>query len=234
MGRSTRVRVLIADDNRIYRRGIRARLSDITGIQVVGEVTTGQDAVTAAIAEKVDVVLMDLQMPGGTGIEAARALAQTPGARGDGTQVAVIMLTAHSDDRHVVEAIDSGAVGYLLKDVETRELVATIFAAAAGGAHIMTSVTRPVLQEFARRRDLTMPGSASPSLLTAAELSVVRKLCSGLTTNELIASALGVTANTVRTHIAAALAKTGSRDRTALALWALRHGLAETVPHPNG
>lgn len=234
MARQTLVRVLIADDNRNYRRGIRLRLSDAEGIVLAGEAATGQDAVNAAISERIDVVLMDLQMPGGSGIEATRALAQAPGARINGGKAAVIMLTAHADDRYVVEAIDSGAVGYLLKDVDRRELVAAILAAARGDAHIMTAVTRPVLHEFARRRNLVMPDSASPSLLTTAELAVVRKLSSGLTTNELIARSLGITANTVRTHIASALAKTDSRDRTALALWALRHGLSDDPRRPNG
>lgn len=221
------IRVLIADDNRAYRRGVRVRLSQTPGIRVIGEVSTGIDAVTVARAEHVHVVLMDLQMPGGTGIDATRELI------GSGTPVAVVVVTAHAADRFLIDALDAGAIGFLPKSHDTRELVAAVRAAASGEGFVSSTVTRSLLAEFARRRRHETD-AATPTSLTPAELDVVQRLSAGMTTNEEIAADLLVSINTVRTHIRSALSKTGTRDRTALALWGLRNGLDRRSSHPHG
>jgi len=215
-------RVLIADDNRAYRKGVRMRLDQVSGITVVGEVSNGADATMAARSERADVVLMDLHMPGGDGLEATRALAG-PGVP---DPVAIIVVTSHSADRFVFEALDSGAVGYLLKGHDTPQLVEAIRAAAAGAGLVSSQVTPSVIRELARRRDRGAPTDLPAlSVLTGAEVAVVRALCHGSTSNVALSDALHVSVNTVRSQLASALKKTGLSDRTQLALWGVHQGL---------
>lgn len=221
------IRVLIADDNRAYRRGVRVRLGQAPDIHVIGEVSTGGDAVTAARAENARVVLMDLQMPGGSGIDATRELLT------GNSSTAIVVVTAHAADRFLIDALDAGAIGFLPKSHDTRELLAAVRAAARGEGYVSSSMTRSLLAEFARRRR-SGDDAATPTSLTRAELDVVQRLSAGMTTNDEIAADLRVSVNTVRTHIRSALGKTGTRDRTALALWGLRNGLDRGASHPHG
>lgn len=224
---ASKIRVLIADDNPVVRRGLRLQLNHAEDLTVVGEASNGADAVTIARTEHVDVVLMDLQMPGGSGLAATRALA---GPDVD-APVNVIVVTNHTAHAYVMEALESGAVGYLLKTHDARELLTAIRAAARGEALVSSRVTVPVIQELTRRR--RTPGAEhdpSLSVLSPAELEVVTHLSRGRTTNEDIAAALFVSVNTVRSQLSSALRKTGLSDRTQLALWAVRRGLDRGQP----
>lgn len=215
-----RIRVLIADDNRAVRLGMRLQLDTVPDITVVGEVGNGADALTVAHAERPDVVLMDLQMPGIDGIEATRRLSTSD----DEGRPAVIVMTSFAVDDYVRAALDAGAIGYLLKTHDSHMLVEAIRAAARGEAIVSSQVLAPVLKEFARRGRAVDPHAPSPAL-TPAELRVASLLARGLTRNEDIAARLHVSAHTVRSQLQSALRKTGHSDRTQLALWAVRQRL---------
>ncbi|KZE41039.1 response regulator [Microbacterium sp. T32] len=210
------IRVLIVDDNRIFRRGVRLRLDNVDDVVVVGEAATGTDAVTAALSERPDVILMDLEMPGMNGIEATRAVIEDSGGR-----VRVIALTSHGEDHLVRRALSNGASGYLLKTHDGAQLVEAIRSVHHGEGVVSSRVTRALLADVVQRRigdeDRGKVASLSPS-----EVAIIRLLSDGVTSNEHVAKRLGVSVNTVRTHIHAALRKVGVADRTQLALWGVR------------
>jgi len=221
------IRVVIADDNRAFRRGVRLRLEHAEGIVVVGEAANGRDAVAAALGERADVVLMDLEMPGMNGIEATRSL------RRDALNAPrVIVLTWHGEHHLALSALAEGASGYLLKTHDTSQLVEAIRAAHRGDALLSTRVTTPLLEQIALSR-LSEEDRRRVRSLTPAEARVVELLSQGVTTNELLASRLLVSVNTIRTHIQAALKKADVTDRTQLALWGVRME-AELASRPNG
>lgn len=213
------IRVLIADDNRSVRKGLRLQLEAAGGIGIVGEVGNGLDAVRVAQAEKVDVVLMDMQMPGMNGADATRRLLAA-----EGDVPAVIVMTSFAVDGYITDAIDAGAVGYLLKSYDSDQVVAAVEAAARGESIVSPRAIAPVLREFVRRRgpdpDVERLASLSP-----AERRVVALLASGITANEAIAASLHVSVHTVRTQLQSALRKVGVADRTQLALWGVRNRL---------
>jgi DNA-binding NarL/FixJ family response regulator len=214
------IRVLIADDNRAVRRGIRLQLESIEAITVIGEATNGKDAVAIARAERADVVLMDLQMPGMHGTEATRILA----GRDVADPIAVVVLTSHAGDRFVLEALEAGAAGYLLKAHDSTHLVDAILAAVRGDALVSPRVTGHVLNELTRQA----PSVADAELLltlTPAERNVIALLSQGTTSNDEIAAQLHVSINTVRSQVRSAMAKLGAVDRTQLALWGARNHL---------
>lgn len=219
------IRVLIADDNRSVRRGLRLQLDAAPGIRVIGEVANGADAVTVARHERAEVVLMDMQMPGMTGAEATRELTSAT----DGPPIAVIVMTSFAIDGYVTAALDAGAVGYLLKSHDSDQLVAAIHAAARGEAVVSSRVAGTLLREFVRR-GAAAPGEADAVGLTAAERRIVATLASGITSNDALAEMLHVSVHTVKSQLQSALRKTGLSDRTQLALWGARNHLdAETV-----
>lgn len=220
-----RIRVLIADDNRIVRRGLRLLLDNAPDIRVVGEVDNGIDAVAVARNERVDIVLMDLQMPGMTGAEATREILRTAPA----STIAIIVMTSFAIDGYVADALDAGVVGYLLKGLDTDHLLDAIHAAARAEAIVSPRVTAPVLREFVRR-GIRHDSPELVARLTAAEHRVVATLSSGITSNEDIAEHLGVSVHTVRSQLHSALKKTGLDDRTQLALWGVRNQLDVAVP----
>lgn len=220
MNRGTeRIRVLIADDNRAVRRGLRVQLDGAPGIHVVGEVSNGIDAVHVARAERADVVLMDIQMPKMSGLTATRLLARPDDGR---APVAVIVMTSFAIDGYVSEALDSGAVGYLLKSHDSDQLVGAIYAASRGEALVSSRVTAPLLREFVRRGGAPEDPEAG-AMLTAAERRVISVLAGGVTSNEGIAEKLQVSVHTVRSQLHSALRKLDLDDRTQLALWGARH-----------
>lgn len=218
MTRPAPIRVLIADDNRSVRKGLRLQLEAAGGVQVIGEVANGLEAVSIARRERANVVLMDLQMPGMTGVEATRELARSATE----PPISVIVMTSYAIDAYVTDALDAGAIGYLLKSHDSDQLVAAIHAAMRGEALLSGRVTTPVLREFVRR------GAADPDTvarLSTAERRVVAVLSSGTTSNEGIAERLRVSVHTVRSQLQSALKKTGMEDRTQLALWGARSHL---------
>lgn len=216
--RPTPIRVLIADDNRSVRKGLRLQLEAAGGVQVLGEVSNGLDAVKVARQERADVVLMDLQMPGMSGVQATRELSRSATE----PPIAVIVMTSYAIDAYVTDALDAGAVGYLLKNHDSDQLVSAVRAAMRGEALLSGRVTSPVLREFVRR------GAVDPGVvaqLSVAERRVVSLLSSGVTSNEQIAARLCVSVHTVRSQLQSALRKAGMDDRTQLALWGVRNHL---------
>ena len=209
----TTIPVLIVDDHAIVREGLRTLLEEEPTIQVVGEATNGWEGVQQAQALKPRVVLMDLVMPELDGLEATRRIKQTV------SDCQVLVLTSFAEDEKVREAIQSGAIGYLLKDVLKPELLKAIHAAAAG---------QPTLHPEAQRhlmRQVSTPGE--PSLLptlTERETDVLRLIAKGLSNRE-IASTLFLTEGTVKGYVSAILAKLEVNDRTQAALYAVKHKL---------
>jgi NarL family two-component system response regulator LiaR len=209
------IRVLVADDHAIVRKGICALLDTEAGIEVVGEAQNGQEAIAQAAQLRPDVVLMDLVMPGVDGLEAIRHVAaHHPRAR-------ILVLTSFAGDDKVFAALKAGALGYLLKDSGPEDLVQAIRQVHAGQASLHPTIARRLLHELAYP---TEPGSGL-AYLTDRELEVLRLLGTGQS-NRQIAAHLGVREATVRTHVSKILAKLKLGSRTQAALYALREGLA--------
>jgi NarL family two-component system response regulator LiaR len=211
------IRVLIADDHAVVRQGLRTFLELQDDIEVVADACDGEEAVSATLEGRPDVVLMDLVMPRLDGIEATRRiLSERPATR-------VIALTSFLDDDKVLPAVRAGAAGYLLKDVEPGELVRAIRAANDGEALLHPAVSARLLREVAA--DEPAPESDDGGL-TAREREVLALVARGLP-NKLIARELGIAEKTVKAHVSSILAKLGVSDRTQAALLAVRRGWVE-------
>jgi DNA-binding NarL/FixJ family response regulator len=220
------VRVLLADDQELIRRGFRMILEEQPGIAVVGEAADGDQAVRLARELDPDVVVMDVRMPGTDGIEATRRIvAECAAAR-------VLVLTTFDLDEYAFTALRYGASGFLLKDARPAELAAAIHAVASGDAVVAPSVTRRLLDQFAGRLPDLRGGGApsSPELgqLTEREREVLARVAEGLSNSE-IAAALFVTEATVKSHLGRILSKLGLRDRVQAVVFAYQAGLAS--PH---
>jgi DNA-binding NarL/FixJ family response regulator len=219
------VRILLVDDQRLMRSGLRTLLDLEEGIEVVGEAVNGQEALDQFAALLPDVVLMDVRMPVLDGVEATRRLrAAQPAAR-------VIILTTFDDDEYVFEGLRAGALGYLLKDVGVGELVEAIRTVMGGGVLIQPSVARKVVAEFARLRpesESRGPGGTAASGLIEAlserELEILSLLAEGYTNRD-IATRLYLAEGTVKNYVTNILGKIGARDRTHAALRARELGL---------
>jgi len=209
------IRVLIVDDHPIVRQGLSTYLSSRPGMEVVGEAGDGDEAVVEAVRLAPDVVLLDLVMPRGGGLDAIRRL------RAEGDRPRVIVLTSFSGDDHVVDAVRAGAAGYLLKDVPPADLEAAIRVIHQGGVMLDPSVVGSVMAEVARAEP--PPGVEE---LTARERQVLALLAQGRSNREL-AGELYVSEKTVKTHVSSILGKLRLSDRTQAALFAVRHGLAD-------
>jgi DNA-binding NarL/FixJ family response regulator len=203
------IRVLVVDDQELVRSGFCVILDAADGITVVGEAGNGEAAVSAAAVRHPDVVLMDIRMPGMDGLEATRQL--TRGSP-DREVPKVIMLTTFDLDEYVYEALRAGASGFLLKDSPRGDLIAAVRAAAAGNAMLAPTVTRRLIEVFARRPPETSPSPSRLASLTAREREVLLLLARGASNTE-IATALFVSEATVKTHVGNLLAKLGLRDR---------------------
>jgi two-component system, NarL family, response regulator LiaR len=214
----SRIRVLIADDHAIVRKGIRALLSEAGGFEVVAEVGDGREAVLRAEETHPDVILMDLLMPGMDGIEATRQITgRRPGAR-------VLVLTSFVADSKVFPAIKAGASGYLLKDSTPEELVRAIRQVHRGEPSLHPTIARKLLQEVAHPAEL----QPAPEALTAREMEVLRLIAQGLS-NQDIADRLVVSEPTVRAHVSRILGKLHLASRTQAALYAVREGLTDAA-----
>jgi len=214
-----KIRILLVDDQRLMREGLRTLLELEPDLQVAGEAGDGQAALDAYAALAPDVVLMDIRMPGMDGVEATRRLReQWPRAR-------VIILTTFDDDASVFEGLRAGALGYLLKDVSGHDLAEAVRTVAGGGALIEPSVARRVLAEFARLAPPARPldaGLAEP--FSERERDIVRLLAAGLSNRE-IGDRLCLAEGTVKNYVTSILQKLGARDRTKAALRARELGL---------
>jgi DNA-binding NarL/FixJ family response regulator len=213
------LRVVIADDQDLVRGGFRMIL-EANAIVVVGEAADGDQAVAAARRTRPDLVLLDIRMPGLDGLEAARrilALESPP---------KVVMLTTFDLDEYVYAALSAGASGFLLKNVSPETLVSSLRMIAAGDALLAPSVTRRLVERFARRDAMSAELASAITTLTEREMTVLRLLGRGLSNAEL-ASQLYVSEATIKTHVAHVLAKLGLRDRVQAALLAYEHRLVE-------
>jgi DNA-binding NarL/FixJ family response regulator len=211
--------VLIADDQALMRAGFRMILEAEPDLEVVGEATTGHEAVAEAGRLRPDVVLMDVRMPEMDGIEATRRLLDGNG------DTKVVMLTTFDMDEYVYEALRAGASGFLVKDVPPEQLIAGIRSVASGDALLAPSVTQRLIQEFVRRPpDGIRTPSPELSRLTAREVEVLRMMARGLSNGE-IATELFVSEATVKTHVAHLLSKLGVRDRVQAVVFAYESGV---------
>jgi DNA-binding NarL/FixJ family response regulator len=213
------IRLLIADDQALVRAGFRKILESEPGLEVVAEAEDGLAAVDAAVRSRPDVVLMDVRMPRLDGIAATRRIVE-----GGADQLRVLMLTTYGLDEYVFEALRAGASGFLLKDVPPEQLISAVKLVAAGDALIDPSVTRAVIEEFARRAPAAPKPGTELEELTERELEVLRLLTRGQSNAE-IARTLVVSDATVKTHVAHVLMKLGVRDRVQAVIYAYESGL---------
>jgi DNA-binding NarL/FixJ family response regulator len=214
-------RVLIADDQALVRAGFRMILDAEDDLDVVGEASDGAEAVKLARQMKPDVVLMDIRMPELDGIEATRRIAEL----GTDPPTRVLMLTTFDLNEYVYEALRAGASGFLLKDVPPEQLAAGIRIVAQGEALLAPSITKRLIQEFARASPATPEPPKGLDELTARELEVFKLVARGLSNAE-IAQELIVSETTVKTHVARVLMKLGLRDRVQAVVLAYESGIA--------
>jgi DNA-binding NarL/FixJ family response regulator len=213
------VRVLLADDQRLVRHGLRMILSSEPGIEVVGEAANGAEAVEAARRLLPDVVLMDVRMPVMDGIEATRRVLVGPEPR-----PRVLVLTTFDLDEYVYAALRAGAAGFLLKDAPEDHLLAGVRAVAEGGSLLDPAVTRRLVERFVLAAPDPAGGAPDLSELTPREIEVLRLMARGLSNAE-VAAELVVSDATVKTHVARILGKLGLRDRTQAVIAAYESGL---------
>jgi DNA-binding NarL/FixJ family response regulator len=213
------IRLLIVDDQRLMREGLRTLLELEHGFEIVGEAANGQAAIDAYASLRPDVVLMDIRMPGMDGVEATRRLCERwPETR-------VIILTTFDDDANVFEGLRAGAVGYLLKDLSGQELANAVRTVYNGGALIEPAIAKRVMAEFARLHPPARSiGEALPEPLTDRELAILKLISAGLSNRE-IGKDLSLSEGTVKNYITSILLKIGARDRTQAALRGRELGL---------
>jgi DNA-binding NarL/FixJ family response regulator len=212
------VRVLIVDDQALIRAGFRMILDAQPDLEVVGEAADGSTAIDAVRTLRPDVVLMDIRMPGVDGIEATRRLTEL------NVPSKIVILTTYDLDEYVFDALAAGASGFLLKHVPPEELVHGVRVAASGDALLAPSITKRLIEEFAKHRAPVRAGGTDLHTLTDREQEVMRLLGRGLSNPE-IARELKVGEATVKTHVAHVLDKLGLRDRVQAVIFAYEVGL---------
>ncbi len=208
----SKIRIALVDDHRVVQTGLRSYLESFEDIEVVGAASSGEEALARLESWLPEVVVMDLLMPGGIdGIEATRRV------RALSPHTQVVVLTAHTDDARVVAALRAGAIGYVRKDAEPEVLLEAVRGAARGRSVLDPSVAGSVLGELARGGPLSDP-------LSERETEVLRELAHGRTNRE-IAGALGVSEETVKTHVGNILSKLQLGHRTQAVIYALKQGI---------
>ena len=210
------ISVLLVDDHAIWRGGVRSMLED-TEFEVVGEAASGKEALQVALELRPELILLDIRMAGGDGLDALQALKSAL------PSTSVVMLTTYDNPTYMARAVAGGAAGYLLKGVERDELLNALRAVANGDMLLhredLTRSLRSINAETARTPDLIQP-------LSDREVEVLRLLATGLANRD-IGSLLFISESTVKTHVEHIIRKLGVSDRVQAAVWAARHGLAE-------
>ena len=219
------IRVLIVDDQILIRAGLAALLRAAPGITVVGEAADGDQAVTMAAAHHPDVILMDVRMPGVSGITAARRIL----ASGADPLPRLLMLTTFDLDEYVYEALRAGACGFLLKDTSPERLIAAINAAAGGDLLFAPSVTRRLIEAYVHRQGPDRGQPEQLGALTARELEVLRLVGTAMS-NADIATKLVISEATVKTHLNRVMAKLGLVNRAQAVVLAYETGLVTPRP----
>jgi DNA-binding NarL/FixJ family response regulator len=212
-----RIRVMLADDHPVVRAGLRGMLEAEPGIEVAAEAGSGPEAVAVAARTAVDVILMDLRMPGGDGVQATRQLTGPPGAP------RVVILTTYDTDADILRAVEAGAVGYLLKDATKQELADAVRAAARGETVLAPAVAGRLVHRLRQG-----PEPAQPQL-SGRETEILARAARGLTNAE-IGRDLYISEATVKTHLLRACAKLGVSGRTAAVAAAAERGLLKLPP----
>ena len=216
MSDSKPIRVLIADDHPVVRRGLRTLFSSEPGIEPVGEAADGAEAVVMARSLQPDVILLDMVMPHKNGLEAINEIKQ------DNPEARILVLTSFAEDEKVFPAIKAGALGYLLKDSSPEELLDAIRNVYHGQSSLHPTIARKLINELKRPSD-SLP---TQTTLTDREVEVLKLVAQGLTNHE-IADKLVLSVWTVRTHVRNILDKLHLANRTQAALYALKEGLAD-------
>ncbi|MER7816494.1 response regulator transcription factor [Streptomyces sp. NPDC096153] len=214
------IRILIADDQPLVRQGLKAVFAPLDDIEVVGEASNGAEALERVRRTSPDIVLMDVNMPRMTGLEATRRICS--GEFGD-TAPKIVILTMYDRDEYVFDALRAGASGFLVKDVSPDRLADAVREVFAGGALLSASVTRQLIREFVRRPALPS-ATAELKFLTGRELDVFRLLIQGYGNAE-IAEKLHLGESTIKSHVQHLYRKLGVRDRVQVVIYAYENGL---------
>lgn len=216
------IKILICDDQSLFREALRTLLGSFDELNVIGEAANGEEALRQAVSLSPDVVLMDLRMPIMDGVEATRRISQL------GKGIKVIVLTTFDDDETVFDGLRAGAVGYLLKDVSSEKLIEAIQAAHKGDYFLLPSITAKVVSEFSKiskpirkHKDEMIPDPLSPR-----EIEILRVVATGASNKE-IADQLFISEGTVKNHLSSILGKLGVRDRMQAILKAKELGIIE-------
>lgn len=215
------IRILIADDHTIVRQGLKRILEDETGMEVVGEAVDGRDAVAKAMDLMPDIVLMDLSMPGLHGLEAARQITKRL------TKTRVLILSMHKNEAYVLQALQAGASGYILKDSASEEVAGAIKSVWRGDSYLSPSISRVVIEDYLR---LSAPGTAGAKslydTLTVREREIFQLLAEGLKNQE-IAERLHVSVKTVETHRAHIMEKLNLNNIAELVKYSIEIGIVQ-------
>lgn len=214
-----KTKVLIADDHVIVREGVRMILAKERDIEVVGEAGDGEEALQLVESARPDVVIMDISMPGMSGIEATQKVRERH------PKVSVLALTMHEDESYVFQLLRAGAAGYVLKRAAAQDLVQAVRAAARGEAFLYPSVARKVVEDYLKRVEAGEDRERYDGL-TEREKEILTLIAQGLS-NQQIAEKLYISIKTVQTHRAHILEKLGLHDRTELVRYAIRKGLIQ-------
>ncbi len=211
------IRILLVDDHKIVRQGVRAFFDALEEIEVIGEAGSGEEAVKMVEERVPDVVLMDLIMPGMDGVEATRL------AKNISPRTQIVVLTSYHDDEHIFPALQSGALSYILKDVEMDELAEAVFKASRGEATLHPQVASRVIQELhGRKKDEKTFGVD----LTKREMEILKQVAQGMSNSE-IAEKFVISTYTVKGHVSNILSKLHLADRTQAAVYAWQQGFVE-------
>jgi len=212
------IRVLIAEDHGLVRAGFRALLEGLSGVEVTAETGNGQEALQLTVRHQLDVALLDISMPGLNGLEVARRALQCCPA------LKVIFLSMHQNEDYVLKALQSGAVGYLLKDSQDDELEAAIRAVSRGEYYLSPTISKQVIQQYLHGKGRHSP---NPELLTARQREILQLLAEGNSAKE-IAAGLQVSVKTVETHRSQIMERLAIHDLAGLVRYAIRTGLVSS------